>query len=68
MTVATQLQQAIASIESAASSMKTFALQTQDKSMQNEYNQISQSLENALTVLKGRQRHIEDQEPQYKQQ
>lgn len=68
MTVATQLQQTIASIESAAASLKTFALQTQDKSMASEYNQISQSLESALSVLKGRQQHIEDQEPQYKQQ
>jgi hypothetical protein len=68
MTVGTQMEQVIASIESASASLKTFALQTQDKNMQKEYSNMSQNLENTLTVLKGRQKHIEEQEPQYKQQ
>lgn len=68
MTVGTQMQQAIASIQSASSSMKTFALETQDQQAKQQYQQISQDLENALQTLKQRQKYIEGQEPQYKQQ
>ena len=68
MTVGTQMQQAIAGIQSAAATMKTFALQTEDKSIQKEYNQIAQNLDSALETLKQRQQYIEEQEPQYRQQ
>jgi uncharacterized protein involved in exopolysaccharide biosynthesis len=68
MTVGTQMQQAIAGIQGAASTMKTFALQTEDKQVKQEFQQIAQSLDSALEVLKGRQQYIEEQEPQYKKQ
>lgn len=68
MTVGTQMQQAIAGIQSAAATMKTFALQTEDKTAKQEFQQIAQNLESDLEVLKGRQQYIEEQEPQYKQQ
>ena len=68
MTVGTQVQQAIASIQSASASMKTFALETQDTDAKKDFQSIANDLDNALQTLKGRQQYIERQEPQYKQQ
>lgn len=68
MTVATQMQQAIAGIQSAAATMKTFALQTEDKQAKQDFQQIAQQLDNALQTLQQRQQYIENEEPQYKQQ
>lgn len=67
MTVGTQMQQAIAGIQSAAAAMKTFALETQDKQAQQQFQQIAQQLDGALETLKQRQEYVEEQEPQYKQ-
>lgn len=68
MTVGTQMQQAIAGIQSAAATMKTFSLETQDQQAKQDFQQIAQELDCALDTLKGRQEYIEQQEPQYKQQ
>ena len=68
MTVETQMQQAIAGIQSAAVTMKTFALETQDEQAKQTFQQIADNLENALEQLKGRQQYIQQQEPQYRQQ
>ncbi|GIM27618.1 hypothetical protein CPJCM30710_02840 [Clostridium polyendosporum] len=68
MTVGTQMQQAIAGIQSAAATMKTFALETQDQQAKQDFQQIAQQLDSALNVLEGRKQYIEQQEPQYKQQ
>lgn len=67
MTVGTQIQQAIAGIQSAAATMKTFSLETQIKT-QKDFQQIAQNLDNALQTLQQRQKYIESQEPQFKQQ
>lgn len=61
------MQQVIAGIESAAATMKTFSLETQDQNAKRDFQQISQNLENALQTLKQRQKYIESQEPQFKQ-
>ena len=66
MTVGTQMQQAIAGIQSAAATMKTFSLETQDPQAKNDFQQIAQQLDSQLEILKGRQSYIEEQEPQYK--
>lgn len=68
MTVGTQMQQAIATVQSASASMKTFALETQDQQAKQTFQQLAQTLDDALNILKGRQQYIEQQEPQYKQQ
>lgn len=68
MTVGTQMQQAIAGIQSASATMQTFALETQDKQAKQEFQQIAQQLDSSLDILKGRQQYIEEQEPQYKNQ
>jgi hypothetical protein len=67
MTVGTQMQQAIAGIQSASASMKTFALETDDKQAKKDFQQIAQNLDSALVTLNQRQQYIEQQEPQYKQ-
>ncbi|MBD7911857.1 MULTISPECIES: DUF1657 domain-containing protein [Clostridium] len=68
MTVGTQMQQAIAGIQSASATMKTFALETQDKQAKQQFQQIADQLDSSLQTLKQRQQYIENQEPQYKQQ
>lgn len=68
MTVGTQLQQAIASVQSAAASLKTFSLETQDQEAKQTFQQLAQTLDDAVVTLKGRQEYVEQQEPQYKQQ
>jgi hypothetical protein len=68
VTVGTQVQKAIASVQSVSASMKTFALETQDKSAQQMFQQLAQTFDGALDTLKQRQQYIESQEPQYKQQ
>ena len=66
MTVGTQMTQAIATIQSAASSMKTFSLETQDKQAKQTFEQLAMTLDNAVDTLKNRQKYVENQEPQYK--
>lgn len=68
MTVGTQMQQAVAGIQSAAATMKTFALETEDKKAKQDFQQIANNLDNALKTLSERQKYIEKEEPQYKQQ
>jgi hypothetical protein len=67
VTVGDQMEQAIASIQSASANMKQFAQQTMDKQAQQTFQQLSQTMDDALTTLKGRQQYIQEQEPQYKQ-
>jgi len=67
MTIGTQMQQAIASVQSAAASMKTFSLETQDAQAKQTFEQLAKNLDNAVTTLQQRQQYIEKQEPQYKQ-
>ncbi|OOM07533.1 DUF1657 domain-containing protein [Clostridium saccharobutylicum] len=66
MTVGTQMQKAIAGIQSAAATMKTFSLETEDQQAKADFQQIAEQLDCSLEVLKGRQKYIEEQEPQYK--
>jgi len=66
MTVGTQMQQAIAGVQSAAASMKTFALETQDSQAKQTFEQLAQTLDGAVDALKQRQQYVENQEPQYK--
>lgn len=65
MTTGTQMQQAIAGIQGAAATMKTFALETQDKQAKQQFQQLAETLDNAIETLKQRQQYIEQQEPQY---
>ena len=66
MTVGTQMQQAIAGMQSASATMKTFSLETEDQKAKNDFTQIGEQLDSAMDILKGRQKYIQEQEPQYK--
>ena len=66
MTVGTQMQQAIAGMQSASATMKTFSLETEDQQAKNDFTQIADQLDSAMDILKGRQKYIQKQEPQYK--
>jgi len=67
MTVGTQMQQAIATVQNAAATMKTFALETQDQQAKKSFEQLAQTFDSALNELNGREQYIEQQEPQYKE-
>lgn len=67
MTVGTQMQQAIATVQNAAATMKTFSLETQDQQAKKTFEQLAQTFDSALNELKGREQYIQGQEPQYKQ-
>ena len=62
------MSKAVATVQSAAATMKTFALETQDQQTKKTFQQIAQTFDDALNVLEGRKQYIEQQEPQYKQQ
>ena len=68
MTIGTQMQQAIAGIQSASATMKTFALETEDTKAKKDFQNIAQDLDSALQTLQQRQQYIQQQEPQYKEQ
>jgi len=67
MTVGTQMTQAIATVQNAAATMKTFSLETQDQQAKQTFEQLATTLDNAIETLKQRQKYVEKQEPQYKQ-
>jgi hypothetical protein len=67
LTVGTQIQQVIASVQNAAASLKTFSLETQDVQAKQTFEQLAKTLDSAVNTLQQRQQYIESQEPQYKQ-
>lgn len=66
MTIGTQMHQALAGLETAAATMKTFALQTEDKTAKKMFSDYAQQLNSICQGLEGRCNYIEQQEPQYK--
>jgi len=67
VTVGQKMHQTLASLESAVSQMKTFAMDTQDQTAKQQFQNYSQQLEGIVQGLKGRVNYIEQQEPAYKQ-
>lgn len=67
MTVGTQMTQAIATVQNAAATLKTFSLETQDQQAKQTFQQLASTLDNAVEQLKQREKVIQKQEPQYKQ-
>lgn len=65
MTIGQKMHQTLASLEGAAANLKTFALETQDKTAQQMFNDMSGQVENIAQALKGRVNYIEQQEPTY---
>ncbi|MDH7578145.1 MAG: DUF1657 domain-containing protein [Bacillota bacterium] len=66
MTIGVKINQVLASLESAAAELKTFALDTQDSNAKTMFSQYASQLEDIANGLKGRVSYIEQQEPQYK--
>ena len=66
MTVGTKMHQTLATLESATSNMKTFALETEDKTAKQMFSQYAQQLESICQGMSARCDYIEQQEPQYK--
>jgi MinD-like ATPase involved in chromosome partitioning or flagellar assembly len=68
MTVGTQMTQAIATVQNAAATMKTFSLETQDQQAKQTFQQLASTLDDAVVTLQKREKYVQKQEPQYKQQ
>ncbi|HHX96411.1 MAG TPA: DUF1657 domain-containing protein [Clostridia bacterium] len=66
MTVGTQMHQTLASLESACADLKSFALETEDKTAKKMFAEYSQQLESICQGMKARCNYIEQEEPQYK--
>ena len=66
MTVSTQMEQVITGIQSAAASLKSFALETQDQQAKSGFEQAAATLEGVIKDLEKRKQFIEGQEPQYR--
>jgi hypothetical protein len=66
MTVGTKMHQTLATLESAKANLKTFALETEDKTAKKMFAEYSQQLESICQGMKARCDYIEQEEPQYK--
>lgn len=66
MTVGTQLHKCLADAESVLSSLKSFALSTQNQQAKSEYSQLAQQMEQTVNGLRRRVNAAEQEEPQYR--
>lgn len=65
MTVATQVKQTLAGLKSAQASFETFALQTENKSAKQMYQNAAQQTQQIVDTLNARVQEIQNEEPQY---
>ncbi|TQS74348.1 DUF1657 domain-containing protein [Ornithinibacillus gellani] len=65
MTVATQMQQAIASCQSVLANLNTFALETEDQNVKKMYQTLAQQQQVILDNLDARFSYIKAEEPQF---
>ncbi|MFZ5943019.1 MAG: DUF1657 domain-containing protein [Bacillota bacterium] len=66
MTIGTKMHTTLASLEGCKANIKTFALETEDKTAKQMFAQYAQQLESICQGLSSRCNYIEQQEPQYK--
>lgn len=66
MTIGQKMHSTLSSLEGAAATLKTFALETQDKNAKQMFFDLSEQVSNVAKSLEGRVNYIEQQEPQYK--
>lgn len=67
MTVGQKLHMCLSQLESAAASLKSFALDTQDQKAKQLYSTLAQTVENqVIAPLKNRVNQVEAEEPTYK--
>jgi hypothetical protein len=67
MTVASQVKQTLAGLKAAQASFETFALQTDNQSAKQLYQQAAQQTQAIVDLISPRAQEIENEEPQYKQ-
>ncbi len=67
MTVGTQMQQTVASCESALASLKSFALETNDQNAKQMFQQLAEQQQSIVENLNTRLQYIQQEEPQYKE-
>ena len=67
MTVGTQMQQTVASCESVAASLKSFALETNDQNAKQMFQQLADQQQSIVENLNTRLQYIQQEEPQYKE-
>lgn len=65
MTIANKFAGTVASAESIAADLKTFALETQNEQAKQMFQQLSQSMDNTVSQLRNRLTSIMQEEPQY---
>ena len=65
MTVASKFATTVASAESVAANLKTFALETKDQQAKQMFQQLAQTMDNTVTQMKSRLNYIMQEEPQY---
>lgn len=66
MTVSSQVKQTLAGLKSAQASFEQFALQTENKSAKQMYENAAQQTQNVLQSVEPRVQQMETEEPQYK--
>ncbi|MDA8097411.1 MAG: DUF1657 domain-containing protein [Desulforudis sp.] len=66
MTVGQKMHQTLATLQSCAGDMKSYALETQDTNAKKMFADFANQLETITEGFKGRVNYIEQQEPQYK--
>lgn len=65
MTVASKFAATVASAESVAADLKTFALETKDQQAKQMFQQLAQTMDNTVSQLRNRLTYIMQEEPQY---
>lgn len=68
MTVATQIQQVLASLKSAQASLESFALETENPQAKQLFQNAAQQTQVIVDNVNGRLMQIQEEEPQYMQQ
>ncbi|WP_102347398.1 DUF1657 domain-containing protein [Bacillus sp. Marseille-P3661] len=66
MTVAQQVKQTLAGLKAAQASFETFALQTQNESAKQMYQNAAQQTQTLVDSVNARVQELESEEPQYK--
>ncbi|HHW39127.1 MAG TPA: DUF1657 domain-containing protein [Bacillales bacterium] len=65
MTVATQVKQTLAGLKGAQANFETFALQTENKTAKQMYQNAAQQTQQIIDTLNARVQEIQSEEPQY---
>lgn len=68
VTIANKVAQTLASCEGVAANLKSFALETQDEQAKQMFQQLAQTMDNAVNQIRNRVDYMMSEEPQYQQE